>query len=72
MHYTKTIYNKETLLGMLKYSIGAMIENDICYFCKYFHDKSKETCSSTDTCELNLFEGLLKKVREKEHKNGAQ
>ena len=72
MHYTKNIYNKETLLGMLHFAIDSMIENEICTLCKYRYDKKAKHCSHIDICRINIFDGLLKRVRETRGKNAVE
>lgn len=69
MHFTKNIYNKETLLGMLDLAMTSMIENDVCLFCPLSANKPQPACFDGDKCKSYLFEGMIKEMRKKRGKN---
>lgn len=56
--------NQKILLleKMLDYSIGLLIENEICSGCKIFHNPDYR-CKNGYFCADLIYEGLLEKLR---------
>lgn len=45
------MYDNKLLLEMIDIAIGAMVENELCYYCKY------QDCNYSD-CSAGIFDGL--------------
>ncbi len=61
MKFTKNIYSKNVLLGMLDIAMDCMIEHSLCDYCSNNVQTNPLYCNDVDLCKSALFEGILDK-----------